>query len=71
MTVGRCRLRTPSQTVETTVAVAARMLDLNHLIPVVVATATTAIPSALYAWQHGAELTRQLKQRDEDKQKQM
>lgn len=43
-----------------------RMLDLNHLIPVAVATATTAIPSVLYAWQHGAELASQLKKRDEE-----
>jgi hypothetical protein len=39
---------------------------MNHLIPVALATATTAIPSALYIWQHSGELTRQLRQRDEE-----
>ena len=42
------------------------MLDYNHLVPMAIATATTAIPSALYMWQHSGELSRQLKQRDED-----
>ena len=42
------------------------MLDIQHLLPMAVATATTAIPSALYMWQHSSELTRQLQQRDEE-----
>ena len=38
----------------------------GSLVPILIASATTAVPAVLYTWQLGAELTRQLKVRDEE-----